>query len=68
MQDIRNEIVLETRFRLLFVFVAIVAVGRLFYNLVIAPWLSRRRERRTRTRNRRLDHRHRRRRRRTAAQ
>ncbi len=45
MQDIRNEIVLETRFRLLFVFVAIVAVGRLFYNLVIAPWLSRRRER-----------------------
>jgi branched-chain amino acid transport system permease protein len=42
-QDIRNELTLETRWPLLFVFVAIVAAGRLFQNLVIAPWLERRR-------------------------
>jgi branched-chain amino acid transport system permease protein len=46
-QDIRNELVLETRLPLLFVFVAIVAAGRLAHNLVVAPWLERRRERRT---------------------
>jgi branched-chain amino acid transport system permease protein len=45
LQDIRNELVLETRWPLLFVFVAIVAAGRLFQNLVIAPWRERRRER-----------------------
>jgi branched-chain amino acid transport system permease protein len=41
-QDIRNKLVLETRWPLLFVFVAIVAAGRLFHNLVIAPWRERR--------------------------
>ncbi len=40
--DIRNELTLETRWPLLFSFVAIVAVGRLFHNLVIAPWRERR--------------------------
>ncbi len=42
-QDIRNELTLETRWPLLFAFVAIVAAGRLFHNLVIAPWRERRR-------------------------
>ena len=37
-QDIRNELTLETRWPLLFGFVAIVAAGRLFHNLVISPW------------------------------
>src|SRR5215470_8068133 len=41
-QDIHNEVALETRWPLLFVFVAIVAVGRLLHNLVIAPWWERR--------------------------
>src|SRR6266849_323540 len=41
-QDIRNELALETRWPLLLAFVAIVAVGRLFHNLVIAPWRERR--------------------------
>jgi branched-chain amino acid transport system permease protein len=41
-QDIRNELTLETRWPLLLGFVAIVAVGRLFHNLVIAPWRERR--------------------------
>src|SRR6266849_122944 len=41
-QDIRNELTLETRWPLLFGFVAIVAVGRLFHNLVIAPWREQR--------------------------
>jgi branched-chain amino acid transport system permease protein len=41
-QDIRNELALETRWPLLFGFVAIVAAGRLFHNLVIAPWQERR--------------------------
>jgi branched-chain amino acid transport system permease protein len=45
-QDIRNELVLETRWGLLFAFVALVAAGRLFVNLVIAPWRERRREHR----------------------
>jgi branched-chain amino acid transport system permease protein len=49
-QDIRNELVLETRWPLLFVFVAIVAAGRLFHNLVVAPWRERRRERLAQTR------------------
>jgi branched-chain amino acid transport system permease protein len=40
--DIRNELTLETRWPLLFSFVAIVAVGRLFHNLVMAPWRERR--------------------------
>jgi len=44
-QDIHNEVALETRWPLLFAFVAIVAVGRLLHNLVIAPWLERRSQR-----------------------
>ena len=50
-QDIRNELVLETRWPLLFGFVAIVGAARLFHNLVIAPWLEKPRPaRRTRAR------------------
>jgi branched-chain amino acid transport system permease protein len=45
-QDIRNELVLETRWALLFAFVALVAAGRLFVSLVVAPWRERWRERR----------------------
>jgi branched-chain amino acid transport system permease protein len=44
-QDIRNELTLETRWSLLFGFVAAVAAGRLFHNLVIAPWRARRGQR-----------------------
>src|SRR5262249_55019776 len=43
--DIRNELTLETRWPLLFSCVAIVAVGRLFNNLIIAPWRERRSQR-----------------------
>ena len=39
-QDIRNELVLETRWPLLVSVVAIVALGRLAYSLVIYPWLQ----------------------------
>jgi branched-chain amino acid transport system permease protein len=46
-QDIRNELVLETRWGLLFTFVALVVAGRLIVNLVIVPWRERRRERGT---------------------
>jgi branched-chain amino acid transport system permease protein len=45
-QDIRNELVLETRWGLLFAFVALVAAGRLLHNLIIVPWRETRRERR----------------------
>ena len=41
-QNIRNEIVLETRWQMLFAFVAMAATGRLFYSLVIVPWRERR--------------------------
>ena len=41
-QNIRNEIVLETRWQMLFGFVAMAATGRLFYSLVITPWRERR--------------------------
>jgi branched-chain amino acid transport system permease protein len=41
-QDIHNEVALETRWPLLFGFVAIVAIGRLSHNLMIAPWRERR--------------------------
>ena len=41
-QDIHNELTLETRWPLLFAFVAIIAAGRLVHNLVIAPWRQRR--------------------------
>ncbi|HEY1473641.1 MAG TPA: DUF3382 domain-containing protein, partial [Pseudolabrys sp.] len=40
--NIRNEIALETRWPLLFGFVAIATAGRLFYSLVLAPWRERR--------------------------
>jgi branched-chain amino acid transport system permease protein len=39
-QDIRNELALETRWPLLFVLVAIVGGGRLLYSLLIYPWLQ----------------------------
>jgi branched-chain amino acid transport system permease protein len=42
-QNIHNELTLDTRWPLLFAFVAIVAAGRLFQNLVIAPWMEQRR-------------------------
>jgi branched-chain amino acid transport system permease protein len=41
-QNMRNELVLETRFRTLFIFVAIVIAGSLFRSLVIEPWQARR--------------------------
>ncbi|MEA2995437.1 MAG: branched-chain amino acid transport system permease protein, partial [Alphaproteobacteria bacterium] len=41
-QNIRNEIVLETRWQMLFAFVAMAATGRLFYSRVSAPWRERR--------------------------
>jgi branched-chain amino acid transport system permease protein len=37
-QDMRNELVLETRWPLLFTFVAIVAAAHLFGSLVVTPW------------------------------
>src|ERR1700730_4810305 len=40
-QNINRELVLDTRFGLLAIFVAIVAGGRLTYSLVIAPWRAR---------------------------
>ncbi len=39
--DMDQQLVLDTRFRLLAVFVAIVALGRLAYSLLIAPLLAR---------------------------
>jgi len=41
-QNIRNELALETRWSLLFAFVALAASGRLFYSLIVAPWRARR--------------------------
>src|SRR5689334_6543158 len=41
--NIRNELVLQTRFHLLLTFVAIIAGGRLFFTLVVEPWSARRR-------------------------
>ncbi|HEY4980418.1 MAG TPA: high-affinity branched-chain amino acid ABC transporter permease LivM [Pseudolabrys sp.] len=41
-QNIRNELILETRWPLLFAIVAIVGVGRLAYSLVFEPWLKQR--------------------------
>ena len=46
-QNIRNELVLETRWPLLATLVLIIAAGRFLQSLVIAPWLARR-ARRTR--------------------
>ena len=41
-QNIHNELVLETRWPLLAVLVAIIAGGRFLQALLIAPWLARR--------------------------
>ncbi|MFA6264709.1 MAG: high-affinity branched-chain amino acid ABC transporter permease LivM [Pseudolabrys sp.] len=41
--NIRNELVLTTRWPMLFTFVAIIFVGRLFYSLFAVPWLADRR-------------------------
>jgi branched-chain amino acid transport system permease protein len=41
--DISNELTLETRFPLLFVFVAIITATRLLYSVSLAPWIARRR-------------------------
>ncbi len=41
-QNMRNELELETRWPLLLTFVAIVAGGRFLHALVVAPWLARR--------------------------
>jgi branched-chain amino acid transport system permease protein len=40
--NMRNELVLDTRWPMLFIFVAIVAGGRLLHALLIAPWYARR--------------------------
>src|SRR6516165_2216902 len=41
-QNIRNELILETRWPLLAALVAIIAAGRFLHALLIAPWLARR--------------------------
>src|SRR4029077_3982958 len=41
-QNIHNELALETRWTMLFVFVAIAAAGRLAYGLVVVPWREQR--------------------------
>ncbi len=40
--DLRNELILTTRWPMLFVIVAVVGAGRLAYSLLIAPWLEQR--------------------------
>ena len=44
-QNIRNELVLETRWPLLAAFVAIIAGGRFLYALLLAPWFAHRERR-----------------------
>jgi branched-chain amino acid transport system permease protein len=41
-QNIRNELILTTRWPLLFAMVAIAGLGRLGYSLALAPWLKQR--------------------------
>jgi branched-chain amino acid transport system permease protein len=41
-QNIHNEVALETRWPLLFAFVAIAGIGRLVYSLTIVPWRAHR--------------------------
>src|SRR6202000_411152 len=41
-QDIHNELTLQSRWPLLFTYVAIAGVGRLIWPLTVAPWLQRR--------------------------
>src|SRR5450631_4747778 len=40
--DIRNELILATRWPLFFAIVGIVGFGRLFYSLTLEPWLKQR--------------------------
>src|SRR5664279_1412408 len=40
--DIRNELILTTRWPLFFAMVGIVGIGRLFYSLTLEPWLKQR--------------------------
>ena len=40
--DIRNNLILTTRWPLLFAIVAVVGTGRLVYSLVLEPWLQQR--------------------------
>jgi branched-chain amino acid transport system permease protein len=40
--DVRNDLILTTRWPLLFAVVAVVGIGRLAYSLVIEPWLGQR--------------------------
>jgi branched-chain amino acid transport system permease protein len=41
-QSMRNELILETQWGLFFSIVALIALARFFYVLVLAPWLERR--------------------------
>src|SRR5471030_2356138 len=50
-QDIRNELVLTTRWPLFFAIVGIVGIGRLFYSLTLEPWLKQRAARPPQTAN-----------------
>jgi branched-chain amino acid transport system permease protein len=47
--DIRNELILTTRWPLLFAVVGIVGFGRIFYSLTLEPWLKQRALRPART-------------------
>ena len=40
--DFRNDLILQTRWPILFAMVGIAGCGRLFYALVVAPWLAQR--------------------------
>jgi branched-chain amino acid transport system permease protein len=40
--DLRNELILTTRWPMLFIIVAVVGAGRLVYSLLLAPWLEQR--------------------------
>jgi branched-chain amino acid transport system permease protein len=40
--NIRNELILNTRWPLLFIIVAVVGAGRLAYSLLVEPWLAQR--------------------------
>jgi branched-chain amino acid transport system permease protein len=44
--DIRNNLILTTRWPMLFTIVAVVGIGRLVYSLVVEPWLQQRTMRR----------------------
>src|SRR5690349_1315835 len=40
--DVRNDLILTTRWPLLFAVVAVAGIGRLAYSLVVEPWLRQR--------------------------